>query len=125
MPRRRNQPEEALQRTVAEYLDRALPEDAVWFHCPNGGARTKAEAGVFKALGVKPGIPDILILWRGSLYCIELKPPRRSLSESQKTMRALLVTAGARYAMARTVEAVETALAVWNVPLRASLRAAA
>lgn len=123
MPRRRrNQPEEQLQRAVAAFLDVALPEDAVWFHVPNGGARTKAEAGIFKAMGVKAGVPDVLILWRGQLYCIELKAPGRSLSPGQRDMRDRLLKSGAEWGLAKTVGEVAIACAgCWNMPLRASL----
>ncbi len=56
------------------------------YHIPNGGKRSKAEAGRFKAMGVKPGVPDIhLPVPRGpyhSLY-IELKAPKGRVSENQ------------------------------------------
>ena len=103
---RRNRPEEALQRTVAEYLDLALPKDAVWFHVPNGGGRSKAEAGAFKAMGVKAGVPDVYILHEGKSLFIELKPPRRYLSKDQKEMGARLVNAGAVFAVCRSLESV-------------------
>ena len=31
------------------------------YHIPNGGARSKAEAGRFKAEGVKSGVPDLCL----------------------------------------------------------------
>ena len=67
--------EDALQRDVARLLDYALPPDAVWFHAPNGGGRSKVEAAIFKGLGVKPGVPDLIILYRGRCLAIELKAP--------------------------------------------------
>lgn len=52
------------------------PELAMMYHVPNGGYRNKAEAGRFRAQGVKSGVPDIVLPvarggWHG-LY-IELK----------------------------------------------------
>lgn len=51
--------------------------DLKWLHhSPNGGSRHKAEAAKLKAMGVKSGFPDlILILKRGKFngLCIELK----------------------------------------------------
>ena len=52
------------------------PELELMHHIPNGGARSKGEAGKFKGMGVKSGIPDIFLpcarrVWHG-LY-IELK----------------------------------------------------
>jgi|SRR5690606_28191836 len=57
--------EEDEQRTLAQWLDL---HRITWFHPANGGKRTKVEAAVFRALGVKPGVPDVIILDR---------PPRR------------------------------------------------
>jgi hypothetical protein len=55
-------PEEALQRSVvgllAIYENRGL---LTYAHVPNGGRRSKAEAGAFKAMGVRAGVPDLLI----------------------------------------------------------------
>ena len=37
------------------------PELALMYHIPNGGSRSKAEAGRFRAEGVKAGVPDICL----------------------------------------------------------------
>lgn len=37
------------------------PELALLFHIPNGGSRKKAEAGRFKAEGVRAGVPDLML----------------------------------------------------------------
>lgn len=39
----------------------ARPELRMLFHIPNGGSRGKAEAGRFRAMGVKPGVPDLFL----------------------------------------------------------------
>lgn len=52
------------------------PELDMMFHIPNGGSRGKAEAGRFKAEGVKAGVPDICLpVARGEYHglYIELK----------------------------------------------------
>jgi hypothetical protein len=38
-----------------------VPEFQWFFHVPNGGTRHVREAVKFKAMGVKPGVPDILL----------------------------------------------------------------
>ena len=44
------------------------------FHCPNGGWRSRAEAGIFKAMGTMAGITDIILLFNGGkTVFVELK----------------------------------------------------
>ena len=38
-----------------------FPELALLYHVPNGGSRKKAEAGRFRAEGVKAGVPDLCL----------------------------------------------------------------
>ena len=38
-----------------------FPELRLLFHIPNGGKRSKTEAAIFKAMGVKAGVPDLCL----------------------------------------------------------------
>jgi len=68
------------------------------YHIPNGGGRSKAEAGRFKAMGVRSGVSDYhLPLARGvyhSLY-LELKPKLKGytpkISKEQKGWRMMML----------------------------------
>ena len=119
----RARPEEALHRTIADFLNCALPYDAFWWHTPNGGGRSKAEAGIFKALGVKAGFPDIGIVWRSSWYFIELKATRGRVSDAQDDVLGILSRNGAFTAICRSPEAVEHQLQTWRIPLSARISA--
>ncbi len=44
-----------------ELMQNRLPELRMLFHIPNGGSRGKAEAGRFRAMGVRPGVPDLCL----------------------------------------------------------------
>jgi len=48
--------------------------DCTYFHVPNGGERNKRTAALFKAMGVSPGVSDLLFFWplRQALF-LELK----------------------------------------------------
>lgn len=68
--------------------------DDFLFHIPNGGMRSKVEAAIMKAEGVKPGIPDLLLSIMaqgyGGLY-IELKALKgRAPTEKQLMWHARL-----------------------------------
>lgn len=67
--------QQALFRWAA-YQYGAHPELALLYHVPNGGGRSRAEAGRFKAEGVKAGVPDLCLpVARGQFHglYIELK----------------------------------------------------
>ena len=60
-----NRAEEKLQRQLVAYLRAALPAPWIVFHPANGGGRSKAEAGILKAMGVLAGMPDLLLIGPG------------------------------------------------------------
>ena len=115
---KRNHPEDALQKAVCQYLDVALPPDAIYWHTPNGGGRSKAQAGIFKAMGVKAGIPDLFILWNGELSGIELKAGRGTVSPAQKAMHEALEIQHVPVAVCRSIDDVHTKLDGY-IPLKA------
>jgi len=118
-PASRAQPESSLQQAVVGYLDWALPDDALVFAIPNGGMRHVRAKQRLAAEGLRAGIPDLLVLWRGRPIFIELKARRGQLRPVQRAMHARLVYCGAEVAVCKYVEAVEGVLRGYQVPLRA------
>lgn len=104
---------------VARYLEHALSPDISWWHTPNGGKRSKAEAGRFKAMGVKAGIPDLLFFHRSQLDAIELKVGKNNLTSKQEDVRDQLLREGARYAVCRSLSDVCDTLDEWGYRLKA------
>ena len=83
--------EDDFQKAVASYLDMI---GAFWFHCPNGGSRNAIEAKKLKAMGVKSGVPDVLVLDHRQGFnglAIELKVGYNKPSEQQLDMLDKLV----------------------------------
>lgn len=69
------------------------PELSLMYHIPNGGKRGKAEAGRFRAMGVKSGVPDIFLpvgvqkidsVDRGQ-YCSATRPGINANTKSETT----------------------------------------
>lgn len=115
-------PEQDLQMAVARFLKLALP-DLVWFAIPNGGYRTKAEAGIMKATGTRKGVPDLaFILPTGSVGFIELKAAKGRLSPDQIAFRDSLPP-GAFWAEARSIIEVQDILERWLTPFGWNLNA--
>lgn len=124
--KRRKQPEEALQRQVAQFLDAALLAPAWWTHFPAGGLRSKATAAKLKAAGLKPGVADCLLFYPHPLrtpptpqiLAIELKAGRNSLSLDQRRKHAQFERLGAYTAVCKTLVEVEQACVEAGVPMR-------
>jgi hypothetical protein len=68
----------------------------IFFHVPNGEQRDKRTAAKLKAMGVLPGVADLIFLWaRGLVPCVlflELKARGRGLTDEQKWFRDNVVT---------------------------------
>lgn len=101
--------ESDLQRECVKWFRGLYPTDALMlFAVPNGGGRSRIEAGIMKAEGVTAGVADLILLearggW-GAL-CIEMKTRDKSSSRqsaSQKTWQAAAEAAGNRYVVVRT-----------------------
>ena len=125
----RQRPEQILQRQVAALLDTVLVPEAVWWHTPNGMTTTPRQGRIFKELGMKAGIPDIVILARGKAHFIELKAPPAVLrsgrlsrakprtSEDQDRMAVRLTLAGGVCFVAQTLEEVARILAMLGLSI--------
>lgn len=117
-------PELATHRAVAEYLQAVLPPSVFWTTFPAGGGG-RARGAQLKAIGLQAGVPDILVIYCGRTYFIELKAPRGRLSEAQETCHPRIWEAGAPVGIAKSVDDVRSLLAGWGIPTReAQARAA-
>lgn len=119
-PPRRND-EEKLQRDVLEFLHLALPPDAIVFAIPNGGLRSKKVAARLNGQGVKAGIPDLQVIWRGRAFFIELKTAAGRQSVQQRHMANVLNYCGANVMLCRSLPEVEASLREATIPLRATV----
>jgi hypothetical protein len=121
---RRKQNEASLQRAVLEHLAwRGVP-GLFAFHCPNGGYRTAIEAAIFKSLGLIPGVPDLLLVYDGRLYALELKTKHGRLTQTQIETHERMRRAGAIVATAQGIAEALAHLERWQLMRRNVTRAA-
>ena len=112
---RRRQPEAQLQRAVLEHLRwRGVPGLFV-FHYPAGGWRSPVGGAIFRGLGVVAGIPDLLILYQGRLYALELKIARGRLTTAQAETQHRMRVAGAIAATAIGIDEALECLEAWGL----------
>ncbi|HEY8948473.1 MAG TPA: VRR-NUC domain-containing protein [Rhizomicrobium sp.] len=114
--RARRKEEQDLQIAVAGMLDLIRLPEWIFFHVPNGGVRSKAEAAILKAMGVKAGVHDIVIIWRGRCIVIELKAPDGKLSKAQKDWAVEALLAGVVIFEARSMKEVLAILDLLAIP---------
>jgi hypothetical protein len=119
----RAHPEAELQRAVHQFLTQALPSDAVHFAIPNGLMRSKKAAARARGEGVRAGVPDIEIIWRGQPLFLELKAARGVMSKAQRDMARTLTYCGADVVCCRSLACVQSSLIELGVPLKATVAA--
>lgn len=106
-------PSEHLEQVVFVSWFRQSFPDVKIFAIPNGGGRSKAEAGRLKAEGVTAGVPDLFIpAWR---VWVEMKRQKKGvLSKDQKTMIEYLNGHGYTTLICRGCEAAIEAITKWR-----------
>ncbi|MFY8105636.1 MAG: VRR-NUC domain-containing protein [Elstera sp.] len=118
----RKNPEQRLQIQVANFLRLALRPPTVWTAFPAGGGG-KVRGALLKAMGLKPGWPDVIVLHPLGLNTlvvgIELKAKKGRLSDAQKDACEALWAANARYVECRSLEEVDRCLRRAGVPMHA------
>lgn len=116
--------EQSLHISSVAFMHRAMPQGVVFFHCPNGGKRTKAEAGLFRAFGVRAGVPDLLLIMpNGQAAFIEFKAPDGVLSDVQADFCEEVRRLRCAYAVIRSMEELEATLTRWLAAYGLSLHA--
>lgn len=94
--------EDRLQQECYLWFHNTYPEfRGLLFHVPNGGSRNAREGAKFKAMGVVPGVADLLFIWKGNLYAFELKTDKGSQSLSQKKWQVIAEENGVIYEVVR------------------------
>jgi len=68
------QSEDALQQKCVFWFRNTYPElKGLLFSVPNGGLRNKREAVKLNMTGLTKGVADLLFMYQGLTYCLELK----------------------------------------------------
>jgi hypothetical protein len=98
-----------LQISLIEHLKYRARPGVVYFHVPNGEERDKRVAAKLKAMGVLPGVSDLVFVWlddSGHLHnlYLELKARKRTMSPEQLVFCDRVTDAGAQYAYVDNID---------------------
>jgi hypothetical protein len=75
--------------------------------------------GALKGDGLKPGVPDLILIQGGRVFGMEIKRPGEGLSPEQREVHARMEAAGCPCATIRSVRDAEAAWRGWGLPTRA------
>ncbi len=112
-----------MQRTVADYLALCVPAppSGPWWTAVNPiPAKSRALAGISRAMGLRAGAPDIVMCWKGRLVGIELKAMRGRMSPAQLEAHDAITLAGGVVTTCRALDEVMDLLSTLGVPSRAT-----
>lgn len=85
----------------------AIP-GVIFFHVPNGEYRSPRTGARLKAMGVMPGVADLVVIKpNGLVYFLELKTAKGTLSKPQRAFRDACDRIGLTYEVASSPEAAE------------------
>ncbi len=113
--------EDALQRQQVEYLTVLENLGRLrFFAVPNGGKRSKVEASIMKGLGVRAGVPDLVILASQGMsaptvFFIENKIGKNTLSKAQEEWEFWLDGNGFHHYVCRSFVEFLTLLHGWGI----------
>lgn len=131
MTAKRQGPEAALHRAVADFLAKSLRPPTWWSTFPAGGGGIVRGAKL-KAMGLRAGVPDLLIFHPQFVMgmaagCIvvgaELKAGKNGTSDEQDETMADLMVAGAHCGVCRSIEDVAALLRRHGVPVHGKVMA--
>jgi hypothetical protein len=112
---RLNRPEQQYQRAVIQHIAWRARPGVFAFHVPNGGWRSRVESAILKAIGTVAGVPDIICIFQGRVYALELKAGRGRLTDVQRVVHERLREAGANVAVAHGIDQALAQLERWQL----------
>lgn len=121
-----NREEDEIQHQQVRYLTLLENQKRLrFFAVPNGGKRSKVEASIMKGLGVRAGVPDLVILWSrttenpliipGRIGFIENKSEKGVTSDSQDEWLAALRAMNYPVAICRSFQDLLDTLYDWGI----------
>ena len=114
-------PERAIQVAFVREWDALGPRDAVLMGTANEAPNSPQSWARFKASGLRPGCPDIVVFWRGGGLGLEFKARGGRVSDAQIAFHEAMEAIGWPVAVVRSVDEAWRVLADAGCPVRPGL----
>ena len=97
--------EEQIQREIVKHLDKVK---VYYFSCPNenagGGKGAMIRTRKYKAMGLRSGVSDLIVLLPNRIIFLEVKTPTGTQSPNQKKFHKKVIELGFEYFLVRSVD---------------------
>lgn len=123
----RRQTEQTMQIALIRDLRAVLAPSVFLTHIPSGfiaGRGGPLRGAFLKAMGLVPGLPDLMLLHEGVVYFLEVKAPKGKLSPAQAECHIGLRRAGCHVEVVKSLDEALNCLTIWNLPTRLAKAAA-
>jgi hypothetical protein len=107
--------EQQIQKAVFANLKQRGASGIFAWHPFSGGYRRPKEAAIYKGLGAIAGLPDVMVLHNGKLFCLELKREGGRATDKQLACIAALREAGAFTCIAEGLDRALACLEAWGI----------
>lgn len=107
--------EAQVHRAVVQHLQLRRRAGVSFFHVGNGGSRNPAEAAKLSGMGVRAGVPDLILIADGQTFALELKTDIGRLAPVQRAMLDELAAAGAKVAVAHGLDEALKQIEAWGL----------
>lgn len=112
--------EYAIHKQISDFLAFALTPESYYTTVENsnlqGGTAGMIKQARNRERGVKAGFPDIIIIHRGQICCLEVKRPGKGATDTQSVEHKKLKEAGAQVEVVYDVDEVRKLLKIWQIP---------
>lgn len=109
--------EREIQRAVFDNLRARRAPGVFAFHPMNGGIHQKGRrrAGINTGMGVVPGVPDVIVIFRGAVYALELKTEAGRPTEAQYAAIEAIRDAGGFACVVHGLDPALRCLETWGI----------
>jgi len=100
-----NQTESKIHQSCYKFLHNNYPDlrKVVW-HTRNEGDYSQYEQSIIKSLGITKGVADLVMLYGGNFYGIEIKAPGQNPRPSQTKWGTAIEKQGGEYHVIRSLD---------------------